>query len=64
MLSITLDRDLERRLIVAARRLGRRPEDCVVSSVRAFVEDCEEAAARAAQLGGVLRPGGTSDFWD
>lgn len=59
MLAIPLDRDLENRLRTIAARLGRSPEDCVLSAVRSFVADCEEAADRARQLSGgetMMRP--------
>lgn len=51
MLRIDLDGELESRLRTAAARLKRTPDDCVRSAVRAFVEDCEEAARNALQLG-------------
>ena len=59
MLSIPLDRDLENRLRTVAARLGRSPEDCILSAVRTFVADCEEAAAHARALSGgetMMRP--------
>lgn len=59
MLSLALDRDLDTRLRAAAARLGRTPEDCAISALRAFVADCEEAAAHARRLSGgetMMRP--------
>ncbi|CAA7613201.1 hypothetical protein [Magnetospirillum sp. UT-4] len=64
MLTLTLPRDLDDRLAAAARRLGRSPEDCALSAIRAFVADCEEATRTAQRLGGdpVVRP--PEDFWE
>lgn len=59
MLSLELDRDLEQRLHLIARRLGRSPADCALSALRSFITDCEEAAERAHQLSGgetMMRP--------
>lgn len=58
MLRIEIDGKLEERLRRAAFALRKPPEDCVLAAVRAFVEDCEEAASHAARLaggGGVVR---------
>lgn len=64
MLTIPIDGALERRLREAAARLGKSAEECVLASVRAWVADCEEAAGRAARLGGegVVRP--PEGYWD
>lgn len=64
MNTVTLPRDLSERLVLAARRLGRAPEDCALSAIRAWVEDCEHAAAQARALSGtdVVRP--PEDFMD
>jgi len=48
---IDLDPELARRLMVAARGLGRDPATCAVSAIVSFVEDCEEAARNRARFG-------------
>jgi hypothetical protein len=56
-MKIDLPPDLAERLFRAARRLGRKPEDCALSAVTAFVTDCEDSFALAAQFGdGIARP--------
>lgn len=52
MLTISTDRHLDDRLSVLARRLGKRPEDCALAALTAWVEAHEEAAATARQLSG------------
>lgn len=52
MLTLEMDRDLEQRLFLAARRLGRSPADCALSAIRDFVLDCEQAAEHARRLAG------------
>ena len=55
-MKIDLDLDLASRLYAAARRLKRDPAECALSAIRAFVADCEESFAQAAQFGdGVAR---------
>jgi predicted transcriptional regulator len=55
-MKIDLAPDLAARLMLAARRLKRDPAECAVSAILAFVADCEEASAHAAQFGdGVVR---------
>lgn len=58
MLTIPTDRDLDDRLTVLARRLGKRPEDCALAALTAWVEANEEAVATARRLGGdgAVRP--------
>jgi len=59
MLDLKLDRDLENRLTIVARRQGRSPEECVLAAIRSYVADCEEAAQLARQLSGgetMMRP--------
>jgi hypothetical protein len=48
---IELSLDLASRLYTAARRLGRKPEECALSAILCFVQDCEDAATLGAQLG-------------
>lgn len=64
MLTISLPIDLEDRLRLCARRQGKPAEACAEAALRAWVEECEAAAAQARQLGGdpVVRPRG--EFWD
>ncbi|CAA7613003.1 hypothetical protein [Magnetospirillum sp. SS-4] len=55
-MTIDLDSDLAARLAACARRLRRDPAECARAAVQAFVADCEEAFAHAAQFGdGVAR---------
>lgn len=59
MPDLTLPAALYQRLTLAARRLGRSPEDCALGAITAFVEDCEEAAGHARALSGgetMMRP--------
>lgn len=58
MLSIPTSFDLENRLTMLARRLGKRPEECALAALTAWVEDNEEALATARRLGGdgAVRP--------
>lgn len=66
MLSIPSDRKLEERLTVLARRLGKRPEDCALAALKAWVEDNEDALLTAQRFGGgdggVMRP--PDEFYD
>jgi predicted transcriptional regulator len=58
MLTIQTDRKLDDRLTVLARRLGKRPEDCALAALLAWVEAHEEAMATAQRFGGdgAVRP--------
>lgn len=59
MLTLSLNHDLAQRLTLAARRLGRDPQECATAAILAFVIDCEDAAANARQLSGgetMMRP--------
>ncbi|CAA7613180.1 conserved hypothetical protein [Candidatus Terasakiella magnetica] len=49
---IELDPDLASRLVLAARQLGRKPEDCARAAILDFVTDCEETARLRSRLGG------------
>ncbi|CCG42571.1 hypothetical protein [Magnetospirillum molischianum] len=49
---IDIPLDLAQRLYIAARALGRKPEECALSAIQTFVTDCEEASALRTQLGG------------
>lgn len=65
MLSIPTDPSLENRLAVIARRLGKSPADCALAALKSWMEDHEEAHARAQSLGGgdgVHRP--PEEFYD
>jgi hypothetical protein len=56
-MKIDLPHDLAERLFRAARRLKRDPTECALSAITAFVTDCEESFALAAQFGdGIARP--------
>lgn len=52
MLSIPTDLDLESRLAVIARRLGKSPAECALAALKEWVKDHEEAHANAQALGG------------
>jgi len=58
MLTIPTSLDLETRLFQLARRLGKRPEDCALAALKAWIEDNEDALANAQALGGdgTMRP--------
>lgn len=58
MLTIQTDRQLDDRLTVLARRLGKRPEECALAALKSWVEAHEEAMATARRLGGdgAMRP--------
>jgi predicted transcriptional regulator len=64
MPSLDIPPDLDTRLRTIARRQGRTAEECALAAIRAWVEDHEEAARNAAQLGGegVVRP--PEEYWD
>ncbi|HTH17913.1 MAG TPA: hypothetical protein VL974_14740 [Magnetospirillum sp.] len=52
MLTIPTDLDLDTRLYQVARRLGKKPEECALAALKAWIEDHEEAHANAQRLGG------------
>ncbi len=58
MLTIPASLDLETRLFALARRLGKRPEECALAALTAWIEDHEESLANAQRLGGdgTMRP--------
>jgi hypothetical protein len=64
MLSVPTDLDLETRLAAVARRLGKTPAECALAALRAWVEDNEEALARAQAFGGDGVHRAPDDFFD
>ncbi|HLO76935.1 MAG TPA: hypothetical protein VK196_10825 [Magnetospirillum sp.] len=65
MLSIPTDLDLESRLSVIARRLGKTSAECALAALTVWIEDHEEAQTNAQRLGGgdgIHRP--PDDFFD
>jgi len=52
MLNIPTDPDLDQRLYRVARALGKTPEECALSALKAWLADHEDAMATARLLGG------------
>jgi 2,4-dienoyl-CoA reductase-like NADH-dependent reductase (Old Yellow Enzyme family) len=64
MLNLATDLDLESRLASIARRMGKTPAECALAALRSWIEDHEEAAARAQAFGGDGVHRADEDFLD